>query len=105
MIRFIDLRHHEGDLGGPRFAFFDTVTDTFMPFAGEQVFDTLADFREAAANSPNLDRCIRLCPDWTRTVPPNGCPVCNSLNCPPWAWATVECVQQLQPQQGHGCDR
>lgn len=83
MIRFIDLRHHEDDIQA-RFAFFCTVTDTFIAFGGEQTFDTVADFQEAAANSSSLDRCTRLCPDWAHEPDPRGCPVCEGMACPPW---------------------
>ena len=58
MIRFIYI----GDqiMEGERdFAFFDTVTDTFLDFDGDQVFASIEEF-EAAASGELLARCLGL---------------------------------------------
>ena len=65
MIRFVDLGQQiDGD--GPRhFAFFNTVTDQFMTFDGEEVFETVEEFKLAASGSYQLDRYLGLIPkDW-----------------------------------------
>ena len=69
MIRFIDLRHHADDLAGDRFAFFDTVTDTFVADdMGCQVWDTIGEF--ASGYQPTethpLSRFVGLTPEWAK---------------------------------------
>ncbi len=65
MIRFIDLRGAET---GYEFAFWDTVTDTFITVGRDQAWDSIADLQEGAMISGIDDaferRLIRLCPDW-----------------------------------------
>lgn len=71
MIRFIDLR----DQGtGYRFAFWDTVTDQFLQFSGEQAWDDADDFcrnfnhKGAAYGDPevthHVERFLGLMPGW-----------------------------------------
>lgn len=61
MIRhiFIGDQINEGD---KQFAFFDTVTDTFLSFEGEQVFDNVEDFKYCARGNSLLERCLALIP-------------------------------------------
>lgn len=70
MIRFVDLRY-QGI--GYRFAFWDTVTNSFMELCGSQAWETFGEFedelREESANlkvetSTLLERCKSLCPSW-----------------------------------------
>ena len=67
MKRFIDLRGQiiPDDHEYVQFAFFDTVTGTFGTFSGEQVFDSLADFRSCATGA-QFDRCEKLIPEWVK---------------------------------------
>jgi len=60
MKRFIDLRNQDT---GYRFAWFDTVTDKFESFKGEQVWDTWSEFEEVCLPSIR-ERYKRLCPLW-----------------------------------------
>ena len=60
MKRFIDLRE-QGT--GYRFAWFDTTTDTFETFDGEQVWDTWREFIEVC-NKNKLMRYRNLVPGW-----------------------------------------
>ena len=71
MIRFIDLR----DQGtGHRFAFWDTVTDQFFQFSGEEVWtdadEFCVDFNGSSSSygdpgtSHNIERFIGLMPGW-----------------------------------------
>ena len=46
MIRFIDLGEQILE-DYPMFAWFDTITDTFIEFAGDQRWETWEDFEEA----------------------------------------------------------
>jgi len=62
VIRFIDLR--AADIGA-RFAFFDTVTDTFRMYSGYQVWDNWRDFKQDYTGD-ELDRYEALLPDWLR---------------------------------------
>jgi hypothetical protein len=75
MIRFIDL----GDQiieDYPQFAWFDTITDTFIEMSGDQTWDNWEEFEESyniekeAGNIPEswpLERFKRLFPkDWNR---------------------------------------
>lgn len=67
MIRFIDLQHNAYDLGFENdiaFAFFDTVTDTFVDFGGEQVFEARGDFARRSHGHPFRERCLAKIPDW-----------------------------------------
>lgn len=69
MIRFIDVRNQET---GYRFAFFDTVRDKFCEFGGDQVWDSMEDFKwsfsvsvtEGLISSSEIDRFVGLMPDW-----------------------------------------
>jgi len=60
MIRFIDLRDQDT---GYRFAFWDTVTDSFLCRAHEYAWETWADF-EGVAEPADRTRLKGLCPDW-----------------------------------------
>lgn len=67
MIRFVDIRHAET---GYRFAFWDTVTDSFVTFAGDQAWDTAGEFLISvyAANQKDIaGRFLGLLPEWTKT--------------------------------------
>ena len=44
------------------FAFFDTITDTFLSFDGDQVFSSVAEFENATIDSKLLKRCLLLIP-------------------------------------------
>jgi hypothetical protein len=59
MIRFVKIGNQINE-DEDSFAFFDTVTDKFMEFDGEQVFEHLSDFVEIARNSEYLGRCLVL---------------------------------------------
>lgn len=63
MIRFIDLRGQET---GARFAFFDTVTDSFIGPPSWQTWDTEAELRIDLQGDPRLERMAGLLPDWAR---------------------------------------
>lgn len=60
MIRFIDLRHQGTYL---RFAWWDTRTNRFLEFAGEQAWSDWSDF-EQVYDGTELARFRGLCPDW-----------------------------------------
>ena len=72
MIRFIDLgkqiASYEADPEYPRqFAFYNTVSDTFLSANGGQVFDSWDEFLAHAALELTLEtinRCRSLCPKW-----------------------------------------
>lgn len=78
MIRFIDLRHHEEDLAGDRFAFFNTVTGQFLSDdVGTQTWGTLQDFETDISCGPDAeykDRCVALVPEWLKETH-NGSPL------------------------------
>ena len=57
MIRFIYIGDQICD-GASEFAFFNTVNDKFMTFAGEQVFSNVKDFIEHAKNDEHYERCV-----------------------------------------------
>lgn len=59
MKRFIDLREQSTNY---RFAWFDTVTDTFEDHNG-QTWDTWSEFEEDY-DGDDLERYKNLCPDW-----------------------------------------
>lgn len=69
MIRFIDLR---GQGTGHRFAFWNTTSDKFLSFCGEEAWngwEELVETVEAEDRSPpdrtaTLARLRNLCPDW-----------------------------------------
>jgi hypothetical protein len=68
VIRFVDLR--EADIGY-RFAFFDTITDTFITVWHTNVWDSFEDFRidwedadDEGEELPLLSRFRDLCPPW-----------------------------------------
>lgn len=64
MIRFVDLGSSI-DEDRRVFAFFNTVTDQFMSFEDEEVFETVEEFKLAASGYPHLDRFTNLIPeDW-----------------------------------------
>lgn len=62
MIRYINIGHQINlDPGQPRqFAFFDTVTDTFLEIDGVQVFDTIPEFQECAEAGCSPEQAERL---------------------------------------------
>jgi hypothetical protein len=67
MIRFIDLGKQIGiDEEWPReFAFFDTVSDKFLKFGNEQVWESWNDFLESGfIGQYFIDRLKPLCPSW-----------------------------------------
>ncbi len=69
MIRFIDLRHHTEDLGGDRFAFWDTVTDTFVTDdIGCQTWETIDQFTEGYLGPQKIERFIALTPGWAKAT-------------------------------------
>lgn len=61
MIRFVDTR---SAMIGARFAFYDTISDKFMDFGGNQTFDDWAEFEEWQPEGELRERCRCLCPDW-----------------------------------------
>lgn len=63
MVRFVDLRF-QGT--GNRFAFWDTVDDSFLQFSGSEAWIGLGDLIEdlGDANVYLIDRLTRLCPSW-----------------------------------------
>ncbi len=67
MIRFIDLRSSEYDIGA-RFAWWNTISDTFERFGGEMAWLTFADFEESyiADGGSDFARYARLAPEWTK---------------------------------------
>ncbi len=66
MMRFIDLR---GQDVGARFAFFDTVADSFVGAKGYQTWSTEDELRLDIADDQLFDRLAALLPDWV-AVPP-----------------------------------
>lgn len=78
MIRFIDLR---GQGTGYRFAFWDTITDQFFQFSGEEAWDSADDFcRNFTGRSSSysdtmtedsIERFLGLMPGWA-FGPPKG---------------------------------
>lgn len=75
MIRFVDLR---GQSTGYRFAFWCTVHDRFVTFAGEQAWDTeddfIASYQCSAKKFPlsqPLSRFLNLMPSWASKDPEN----------------------------------
>jgi hypothetical protein len=66
MIRFIDLR---GAGTGYRFAFWDTVTSSFMELGGDQAWDDEADLVDSIGEEGKeaiAKRLIGLMPDWAK---------------------------------------
>lgn len=70
MIRFIDLR--SADISGANFAFFDTVTDSFLEIGGSQTWVNKQDFVQDILTfgiGPKWPResfrYLNLMPDWT----------------------------------------
>lgn len=61
MIRFIDLTGQIND-GSPEFAFYDTVTDIFAEFSGNQTWESVESFKEDYTGD-QVDRYLRLIPD------------------------------------------
>lgn len=61
MIRFIDIRE-QGT--GDRFAFWDTVTDSWVCVDGDYAWSLWEDFAKAAEGILDLSRYRSLCPDW-----------------------------------------
>ena len=68
MKRFVDLR---GQDIGSKFAWYDTVTDKFESFSGDQVFDTWDDF-VFVYDGDELERYRGLCPLWVFKKPTEG---------------------------------
>ena len=67
MIRFIDLRHVAEDIGGGRFAFYDTVRNIFITDEfGAQTWRTLEEFavHYEGYEGDNIARFHRLTPEW-----------------------------------------
>lgn len=67
MIRFVDLGHQlDVDNEGERsFAFFNTVTDQFISFDGEEAFVSIEEFKQAAEGHRETARYLELIPaDW-----------------------------------------
>ncbi len=79
MIRFVDLRASDT---GERFTFWNTVTDVFVSYDGEQAWSSWDEFESSwlaaqAHNAPclyTLERFKGLCPDW---VLERVCRECN----------------------------
>lgn len=68
MIRFVDIRNQDI---GDRFAFYDTVTETFVDFSGVQTWNTWGELKdwiyidETPLASPEyVQRLKSVCPDW-----------------------------------------
>ena len=82
MIRFIDLGKQiavdETDPDYPRqFAFYNTISDTFLSANGGQVFDSWHEFEKNATGEISRDmvsRCFGLCPKWVFGVASDGKP-------------------------------
>lgn len=74
MIRFIDLGKQlevdESDPEAPRsFAFYDTISDTFINFNGSETFESWESlvsmfFPDEFPDDETLERLRRLCPEW-----------------------------------------
>jgi hypothetical protein len=72
MMRFIDLGKQiavdESDPDYPRqFAFYNTISDTFIVANGGSVFDSWDEFLEQAAEELSIEAINRLrslCPEW-----------------------------------------
>lgn len=70
MIRFVDLRHVAEDLGGYRFAFWDTVTDRFISDdVGWQAWKTIGHFAQGYQGN-ELERFVGLTPEWAKHAAP-----------------------------------
>ncbi len=52
MLRFVDMRRAEA--AGYRFAWWDTVRDMFVELAGDQAWDTWADFEQSQRDALEL---------------------------------------------------
>jgi len=61
MIRFIDIR---GQGTGCRFAFWDTVTDSFVNLDGDFAWNTWEELFDSGGNAADIDRYHSLCPSW-----------------------------------------
>jgi hypothetical protein len=61
MIRYIYVGD-QIDEGAKDFAFFDTITDSFISFDGEQVFSSMKDFTDYAIEDERYIRCMELIP-------------------------------------------
>lgn len=61
MIRFVKIGDQINE-GQNDFAFFDTVTDSFIDFDGGQVFEDKSHFELFAKDDPRYERCIGLMP-------------------------------------------
>lgn len=65
MIVFIDLRNYEEDFGGNHFAFWDTITSSFLKDVSAcQAWTSLEDFEDSMGDDDRVERCKRLMPDW-----------------------------------------
>ncbi len=74
MIRFIDLRHVAEDLGGDRFAFFDTVTDRFIEDDMKcHTWETIGQFAQGykPTEVQPLSRFVGLTPEWAKHAVPD----------------------------------
>lgn len=62
MVRFVNIGDQLTDVVND-FAFFDTCTSKFMEFGGEQVFESLDDFKLFGSDDPRYTRCLGLVPE------------------------------------------
>ena len=60
MKRFVDIR---GSLTGYRFAWYDTITDTFETHSYDMAWDTFDEFADSYEGE-EIDRYRGLCPGW-----------------------------------------
>jgi len=60
LIRFIDIRN-QGT--GSRFSFWDTCTDDYYSFMGEEAWNNFKEFKEDYRGN-ELRRFKNLCPEW-----------------------------------------
>jgi hypothetical protein len=59
MLRYVYLGDQITD-DSEEFAFYDTITDTFLSFDGQQTFDSIEDFSFWAKDSDIYERCLGL---------------------------------------------
>ena len=62
MKQFVDLRASEKYIGA-RFAWWDTITDTFEKYNGEMAWNNWDEFHEAYVGF-EIQRYKELCPEW-----------------------------------------
>ncbi len=66
MIRFVHIGNQINE-GENEFCFFDTINMKCIEFCGEQVFDSLEDFKFFSEHDL-YNRCERLIPQWYRNT-------------------------------------